>query len=215
MFPNFVVLSEYIDFFSNNFTQIFVRFYFVIFLSFTDYKILDELIEDQSDGQFSEEETDDLDDIKDLVEDLDGKIKDLVEHLVKDDQDLVKGDQDLIEGDQNVVEGDQDLIKDLNEQDLVEDLDGKIKDLVEHLVKDDQDLVKGDQKLVEGDQDLVKDLNDQDLVEDLDYDIKDLVKGDQDISDEMEESGEVGENNQYYSHNRQFRLHGFSRSANL
>ena len=97
-----------------------------------------------------------------------------------------------------MVEGDQDLIKDLNEQDLVEDLDGKIKDLVEHLVKDDQDLVKGDQKLVEGDQDLVKDLNDQDLVEDLDYDIKDLVKGDQDIGDEMEESGEVGENNQYY-----------------
>ena len=154
MFPNFVVLSEYIDFMSNNFTQIFVRFYFVIFLSFTDYKILDELIEDQSDGQFSEEETDDLDDIKDLVEDLDGKIKDLVEHLVKDDQDLVKGDQDLIEGDQNVVEGDQDL--------------------GEH-----------------------------------------LVKGDQDIGDEMEESGEVGENNQYYIHNRQFRLHGFSGSANL
>ena len=149
-------------------------FYFVIFLSLTDYKILDELIEDQSDGQFSEEETEDLDDIKDLVEDLDGKIKDLVEHLVKDDQDLVKGDQDQIEGDQNVVEGDQDLVKDLNEQDLVEDLDYDIKDLVEH-----------------------------------------LVKGDQDIGDEMEESGEVGENNQYLIHNRQFRFHGCSGSANL
>ena len=71
MFSNFVVLSEYyIYFMSNNFTQIFVTFYFVIFLSLTDYKILDELIEDQSDGQFSEEETEDLDDIKDLVEDL-------------------------------------------------------------------------------------------------------------------------------------------------
>jgi hypothetical protein len=55
--------------------------------------------------------------------------------------------------------------------------------------------------VVEGDQDL----DDQDLVEDLDYDIKELVehlvKDDQDIGDEMEESGEVGEKNQYYSHN--------------
>ena len=39
-----------------------------------------------------------------------------------------------------MVEGDQDLVKDLNEQDLVEDLDYNIKDLVEHLVKDDQDI---------------------------------------------------------------------------
>ena len=190
MFSNFVVLSEYIDFMSNNFTQIFVTFYFVIFLSLTDYKILDEFIEDQPDGQFSEEDTEDLDDIKNLVEDLDGKIKE----LVKDDQDLVKGDQDLV--------------KDLNDQDLVEDLDYDIKDLVDHLVKDDQDLVKGnqnliesDQNVVEGDQDLFKDLNEQDLVEDIDYDIKDLVedltKFDQDIGDQMEESGAVGENNQY------------------
>ena len=56
--------------------------------------------------------------------------------------------------------------------------------------------------MVEGDQDLIKDLNEQDLVEDLDYDmVERLVKGDQDIGDEMEKSGEVGEKNQYYSHN--------------
>ena len=65
----------------------FVTFYFIIFLSFTDYKILDKLIED-TDGQLNDEETEDLDDIKDLVEDLDGKLKDLVEHLVKGDQDI-------------------------------------------------------------------------------------------------------------------------------
>ena len=109
---------------------------------------------------------------------MDGEINDLVKEnqdLVKDDQDLVEGDQDLIEGDQNVVEGDQDLVKDLDDQDLVEDLDYDIKDLVEHLVKG-------------------------------------IAK---DIGDEMEESGEVGENNQYYSHNMQFRFHGFSGSANL
>ena len=86
-------------------------------------------------------------------------------------------------------------------------------------MKGDQDQIEGDQNVVEGDQDLVKDLNEQDLVEDLDYDIKDLVehlvKGDQDIGDEMEESGEVGENNQYLIHNRQFRFHGCSGSANL
>ena len=35
-----------------------------------------------------------------------------------------------------MVEGDQDLIKDLNDQDLLEDLDYDIKDLV----KDDQDI---------------------------------------------------------------------------
>ena len=122
----------------------------------------------------SEEETEDLDDIKDLVEDLDGKLKDLVEHLVKDDQDLIEGNQDLIESDQNVVEGDQDLVKDLNEQDLVEDIDYDIKDLVEGLTKFDQD-----------------------------------------IGDQMEESGEVGENNQYYIVFRQFRFYGLSGSANL
>ena len=56
--------------------------------------------------------------------------------------------------------------------------------------------------MVEGDQDLFKDLNEQDLVEDLDYDmVERLVKGNQDIGDEMEKSGEVGENNQYHCHN--------------
>jgi len=156
------------------------------------YKILDELIEDQSDGQFSEEETEDLDDIKDLVEDLDGKIKDLVEHLVKDDQDLIKGDQDQIEGDQNVVEGDQDLVKDLNEQDLVEDLDYDIKDLVEHLVKGDQDI--GDEMeesgevddQFDGTDDQLEDRNDQ--FEDTDYQFEDTDDKFEDTNDQFEDT---------------------------
>merc|ERR1711935_477645 len=144
------------------------------------------------DGQFSEEETEDLDDIKDLVEDLDGKIKYLVEHLVKDDQDLGKGNQDQIEGDQNVVEGDQDLVKDLNEQDLVEDLDYDIKDLVEHLVKGDQDI--GDEMeesgevddQFDGKDDQFEDRNDQ--FEDTDYQFEDTDDKFEDTNDQFEDT---------------------------
>ena len=39
-----------------------------------------------------------------------------------------------------MVEGDQGVVKGLNDQDLVEDLDYDIKDLVEHMVKVDQDI---------------------------------------------------------------------------